>query len=293
MYNILNACCMSLLVFLNTFHACTLETLLMLLKCYLIGDMVCISYTQKPVRKGQLIIHHIITLVLIYVISHPLMSEFRYLTSDIVSLENSSLVLMISKITRLSIMRHLSAIVWFYYRIIYFPFLLQGIYHLADFEQVYHIITWQALQLIKYLGFIWTLEALRVPSKYLRPLIVSLTASMYPVVVDAYHKKQYLLAGHSTLLIASGIYHHSHFDIEGIGHVINVFTVYSYIIHTALIAHSAIYWQMLVCVIAAFSLVRLQNDKHDSLRDWDNIISLIPHATMHIVTGIGVYNGCL
>ena len=270
-YDLINIVSVASIVVLNIFKSS------ITVPCILVYSVLDTMYIlknktiHKPNRRVQLILHHLATISAVIASTH--FKQYSYFGPRIINIDISTLLIMTSKLTRIQALYHISMIVWFYSRIVYFPLLVYEISQVVSYSVPLHV--------IMYLGFVWTLESLKVPKNFLRPCVFSLVASYVPII---FKTNNIFLLVHTILLILVGTLHHSFYGKWILFHKVSVYT---YLIHVTTICYSSLfYWKYLLGVIAVYSECKKITDES---RDWNNILDLFPHMCVHYLAAVGIY----
>jgi len=283
LYDLINIVSVASIVVLNIFKSSITVPFIL---GYSICDTLYILKNKtihRPNRRVQLILHHLASIYFVLTTRSEYFKQYSYFGPRIINIDISTLLIMASKLTKIQVLHPISMIVWFYYRIVYFPRLLLEISHVVPVPV--------PLQVIMYLGLVWTLEGLKVPKNFLRPCNVSIVSSIIPVVYLSYSQEEYLVCIHSMLLITSSILHHSHWNIGDIFHRFDKFIVYTYVIHLILKYYDRLFfWKCFLGVIISHSeSLKITRNHTSESRDWNNILELFPHMCVHFFTGFGIY----
>jgi hypothetical protein len=284
-YNNLNLVFIGFIILLNYCKADVIP----FMKVYVIADIFFLFYFKyfiKIRRVYQLTLHHLATLTLL--ITHDYLNkenDIHTLVHNLVILEKSTFLMILTRDFKLpKIAGYFSICVWIYYRIIYFPRLVYLAKHTWNYPQFYipELVCLFCLEIIKNLGFVWTFEGLRLPRIYYRPLVVSITSCLTPLLVKMYQSNEILIFLNIFLLLCTSILHHSHWKyrdfIQGCDQACVIITV----IHGCLLFYNnKFYLISLFTSIVFFSIARKLN-QNILLRDWDNLPGLIPHIITHV-----------
>ena len=162
MYDLINVFSVASIVLLNEFNS---KYILHFITGYTIIDAIYILKNKLNRRGVQLVTHHLATICVTSLTCCQEIKPFLQFVPRIVRIDISTLLIMISKMTKIRVLHPISMIVWFYSRVIYFPLLVMEMIKTAyDITTVSHNIMVISLITITYLGFVWTLESLRVIS---------------------------------------------------------------------------------------------------------------------------------
>jgi hypothetical protein len=266
--------------------------------------IIYFSNFNKQRRINQLLVHHLATFVLklssdkFYKLNN--ISRIHKLSNENISLENSTFLILITrklnewKFPKLVTVpfKYISIIVWIYYRIIYYPCVVHDVRKTWDLICIHELICLSCLEIIKYLGFVWTLETLRVNKRYYRPLVVSTIGCLFPLLYKAYISKKYLTLLNLIYILVFSCLHHSHWSRNDIIQRFDQFGVFITVVHGTVKTNNIYLWGLCVLLtVFFFSIARTMN-QHDTLRDWENLPGLIPHIFLHITISTGVYYLC-
>jgi hypothetical protein len=248
---------------------------------YTICDLIYILMTSvhRPRRKNQLVFHHIAALLM--VLKAPAYSETDYI-SKTMNIEISTFLILLSKHVNLS---WIPMVIWFYFRVIYFPLLAVKIrtYHACDY------ILYISTNIVESLGLMWTLESIRVPRRLYRPCCVSMVYAVVPFFTKCIENKMYPEAVHSLCLLASSLVHHTNHIVKSPQYWVDKFFILSCSIHVALISKNN-YFRLVAAPISygifQFTKSMRQEDSH---RDWDNLPNVLVHMAVHAIMGHGMF----
>lgn len=288
LYNDLNLPCIGTIVLLNYYKT----NIILFMKVYAIGDIFFLFYFKDIIKMRkvyQLTLHHLATLTLL-IVQHYLNqdNDINSLIHNIINIETSTFLIILTRQIKLPIIfNYFSLCVWIYYRIIYFPCLVYITKWKWIYPQFYlpELICLVCLEIIKNLGFVWTLEALRLPRIYYRPLVVSISTCLIPLI----NFSNRLITLNILLLLCTSILHHSHWKyrdfIQGCDQLaVLITTIHGF----SLFYDNYLFLISFFIAIFSFSIARKLN-QHPTLRDWDNLPGLIPHVFTHIALSTGFY----
>ena len=234
---------------------------------------------HRPRRKNQLVIHN--SAVILMALQSHLYSETDYV-SKTMSIEISTLLILLSKQINLS---WVPMVVWFYYRVLYFPLLAIKIKESHLCNHIVYIST----NIIESMGLVWTLETLRVPRRFYRPCCVSMLYTVLPFFAKCIINGMIPEAIHSLCLLASSLAHHTNHVIKSPQYWVDKFFILSCSIHVALISKNnyfALVAAPLSYGIFQFTKYMRQDDSH---RDWDNLPNVLVHMVVHAIMGHGMF----
>lgn len=231
-----------------------------LLCSYLITDCV------RPIKKErdiQIIFHHIVT---VFFIIQNHFCNYGHTLGLFVILESSSYLLILGRITGLKFIRVLSKIVWVLVRIFWVNW-----FHFFYYNYKFYT----CLQIIKWLGYMWTLELFKIK---LLPCHVSLFAFNELIITQS----DWLTSTLCSLVMIPAYMHHANYTNKK-WHLIDAVTVRLWILYCI-----CRFWQTgdtfkihLVGVLCVFPFITTQD------RTWWNLPRLLPHMLMHLVAGRG------
>jgi hypothetical protein len=262
------------------------------MKFYVIGDTIALFYFKDIIKMRkvyQLSLHHFVTLTLLIVQDYSNKeNDLNSLIHDIINIETSTFLIVLTRQLKLpKFFNYFSMFVWIYYRVIYFPCLVYTTKWKWIYPQFYlpELICLGCLEIIKNLGFVWTLEVMRVPRIYYRPLVVSITSCLIPLI----NVSNKLFTFNIFYLLCNSVLHHSHWNKNDFIQRCDKLAVFI----TALHGFSLFYDHNLFLIslfmgVFLFSIARKLN-QDPNLRDWDSLPGLLPHVFTHIILSIGVY----
>jgi hypothetical protein len=143
----------------------------------------CFFVNRKKNRGVQLLTHHVAVLGLCTA-NTP---NREQIVDKLLDIELSTALVMFSKINRF--VKPIAMVGWIYQRCLYLPRLIMKIE-----KTEHHVVGEFSIKLIRNLGFLWTLEGLKVPQKFLRPCIFSATSYLTPVVIQSWKHKKYFMS---------------------------------------------------------------------------------------------------
>ena len=232
-----------------------------LLSTYLVADCV------RPIKKErdiQIVFHHVVTVLFII---QNYFCNYGDALKLFVILESSSYLLILGRITGLKFIRVLSKIVWLLVRIVWVNW-----YHRYLYEYKFYTF----LQLLKWLGYMWTLEILKIK---LLPCHVSLFAFNELIITQA----DWLTSTMCAALMIPAYMHHANYTDKK-WHIIDAVSVRLWIVYCIY----KFWWTgdtfkiHLLGVICVFPFITTRD------RTWWNLPRLLPHMLMHLVAGRGI-----
>ena len=262
------------------------------MKVYTVCDTVSVYMRPDTKRRTQLIIHHVSTCLLLLCANTDGFKRVAHFIPDIIDVEISTLFLLLSR--HFKFLKSISKLVWIYYRLVYFPLLVNTIENdYGTIDTLYSFVGLVCLRIIEYLGYVWTLEALKVPKRYYRPCVVSITSCMIILLKKSFARNEYLIFCNVVWVLISSVLHHSHYAPSGAIQKFDVCAVIFTVLHgTYLAGTNSVWWLCMLVSCVLFSCARRVNQK-DELRDWDNLYGLVPHMLMHASMSSGVYYLCM
>jgi hypothetical protein len=298
-YNNTNLVLIAVITLLN-YNNFNLQLLKLLLKIYVIIDCLLIVYFKQynNQRKiNQLILHHITTFILLVTVDYlPTVDQtiINKITRDNISLENSTLLILLSKTLHenkfpkivVIPLKYFSTIVWIYYRIIFYPYLVQSLKKTYGIF-INELIILTCFEIIKFLGIVWTLEALKVPTRYYRPLVVSTFACFTPILIKCKFQSTSCIIA-SYIFITSSL-HHCYWDNKGLIKNIDQIGILAIVIYGTIKQYRNYLWYFILFLSCLLFSVARKINQNKCYRDWDNLLGLTPHLLVHVLMSYGVY----
>ena len=126
-----------------------------------------------------------------------------------------------------------------------------------------------------------------------KPLVCSLLVVMTPLLYITYEKDMMLLSGLLLAMIFVGYEHHNNFCKNDVWHKVDKCLCWVLIVYTAILNmmyyKRCVYWVCLIVVGMCYYVELLYCDNQENeKRNWTNVYQLIPHAMIHIATGVGI-----
>ena len=220
-------------------------------------------------RDIQIILHHILAIMLL-----KEYSKNKYATFLLYSvLESSSCVIMLSKILHMKCIKRFSQIYWIIIRLFWINWFH---YYVANCE--YNIY----FQMIKWLGYMWTLESFKIE---LLPCNVSYLSSFEMILYSSFYYRYKMLGLATLIIIPISFLHHYKYENSKIKVVDSIMNKLYCLYTTHLFYNKSTYMENLIHVGCMYLIVYKFETKD---RSWKNIIWLIPHMMMHIFAGNGI-----
>jgi len=233
-------------------------------------------------KENQLILHHCATVglcVLSLKIPH-----LQYFIPKILEIEKSTLLVLLSKHTKL--LKIPSMATWFFYRTLYFPSVAKELKDELSSGVLSHELAIGCVNIIEALGFVWTLEGLKVPKKFYRPCCMSMIYSGLPLLT---HKESNVVKRHVKYLIINSVLHHSHHNNYDLT-ILDKLGVKAMIIHSFMYPNNNPLQFFLHILGALFLSEQMKKSiQGDTFRDYDSITNVLPHMAFHILVGRALY----
>jgi len=225
----------------------------------------CFFVNRKTNRGAQLLTHHVVSLVGATAVD----KKWR---PKILEIEKSTALIMASNLYKP--LRPLALSVWVYQRCWYFPRLVEKI----ETTEVGK----KSLTIIRNLGIMWSLEAIRLPKQFLRPCIFSSFMGTLPIIKRTWDARAYPLLIHSVAVLLSAIKHHSDHEIGSFQHNLDRLIFLTYILHFRCIqTDDDEYTNGISLMAILYVIMKIMNVRD---REWSSILQLLPHMSMHIVS---------
>jgi hypothetical protein len=224
----------------------------------------CFFVNRKTNRGAQILTHHVTCLIGYKAIPkkwHPAILE----------IEKSTAFIMASKLYKP--LKPLALSVWVYQRCWYFPRLVGKI----ETTEVGK----KSLTVIRNLGIMWSIEAIRIPRQFLRPCIFSSFMGTLPIIKLTWDARAYPLLIHSVAVLLSAIKHHSDHELGSVQHKLDRLIFLTYIFHFRCIQTDEDEYTSGISLTAILCVLTRMMNVHD--REWTNVVQLLPHMSMHLV----------
>jgi len=230
------------------------------LSTYLLVDCIRPIKTERDI---QIIFHHIVTILFII---QNYFQKYGDTLGLFIILESSSYLLILGRITGNRLLKNLSKIVWVLVRLLWVNY-----FHLHYYNYKFYTF----LQIIKWLGYMWTLEIFKIK---LLPCHVSLFAFSELTIINGDPMTSVMC---SLLMIPSYIHHINHKNKKW--HLIDAVSVRLWIIY-------CIYkfWEIEIFKIHLVGVLFIYPFITTSDRTWWNLPRLLPHMVMHLIAGRGL-----
>jgi hypothetical protein len=228
----------------------------------------CFFVNRKRDRGAQLLTHHVAVLGMCA-------NDDGKWTHKLQEVEKSTALIMASKLYKP--LKPLALSVWVYQRCWYFPRLVSKIETGAVGKL--------CLEVTRNLGIMWSLEALKVPRKFLRPCIFSSFLGTLPVIQKSWEVGNVPLCIHSIAVLLSSIKHHSDHELGSVQHKLDRFIFLTSILHLRFIQETnadADNYTNEMSIMAVLYMIMKRLNVQD--REWTNLPQLLPHMSMHIVS---------
>jgi hypothetical protein len=194
-------------------------------------------------------------------------------------MEKSTALIMASKMYKP--LKPLALTVWMYQRCWYFPRLVHEI-RMVELNEL----GVRLLILIRNLGFLWSIEALRVPKNFLRPCVFSAVACTVPVILKSWEYGKVSMFIHAFAMLISSVAHHSNHKLGSFQHRIDRFVLGSFVIHAGIIQNDTWIYLKYVSLTGICCYIMRRMKVHD--REWTNLVRLLPQIGMHYMASEGV-----
>lgn len=232
-----------------------------LLCSYLVTD--CIRPITRD-RDIQIIFHHVVTIL--FIIQNHFLKMGDSLNLFVI-LETSSYLLILGRVTGSRLLRQLSKIVWVLVRILWINW-----FHWKYYNYNFYI----GLQIIKWLGYMWTLEIFKIN---LKPCHISCFAYNELIITQG----DWVTSALCFIMIIPSYIHHQNYENK-FWHNIDRNYVRFWILYCIwkFWDNCVIFRWHLVGVASVFPFITTRE------REWINLPRLLPHMAMHMIAGRGI-----